>query len=69
MPAQERASTDGERRPLLSEENDEQSKVVTWDGKEDPENPRNWSHRKKVLATFILTAIAILSYALYIYNC
>ena len=62
MPAQEILSADGERRPLLAEENDGQSTVVTWDGKEDPENPRNWSYRKKVLATFILTAIAILSY-------
>ncbi|RSL84949.1 hypothetical protein CDV31_016637 [Fusarium ambrosium] len=36
----------------------EESKLVTWNGPEDPENPKNWPRRKKWVATIIVSLYA-----------
>jgi hypothetical protein len=54
--------TTTEREPLLGSEDDAQSKPISWDDDQDPENPRNWPKHQKGLIGFILTAIAIVSY-------
>jgi MFS family permease len=51
-----------EREPLLGNGQDTQSKPISWDDDQDPQNPRNWPNRQKGLIGFILTAIAIVSY-------
>ncbi|KAF9528559.1 major facilitator superfamily domain-containing protein [Crepidotus variabilis] len=37
--------------------------LVDWDGLEDPENPRNWSFRKRA---FVVFAISLLTFSIYI---
>lgn len=37
--------------------------IVDWDGPDDPENPLNWSGRKKVVATATISLITLLTYA------
>ncbi|KAK9341808.1 hypothetical protein V1522DRAFT_418072 [Lipomyces starkeyi] len=39
------------------------SYIVDWYGTDDPENPRNWSDRKKL---FVLAEICILTFSVYI---
>lgn len=39
--------------------------IVGWNGPDDPENPMNWTSRKKVTAIGIVSLITILSYVLY----
>ncbi|KAI5120744.1 hypothetical protein M0805_007818 [Coniferiporia weirii] len=34
---------------------------VDWDGPDDPENPRNWTYRKKWIVTIIVTAFTLIS--------
>lgn len=36
--------------------------IVDWDGPDDPENPMNWSRRKKITAIVIVAVLAFLSY-------
>ena len=64
MSIRNRASID-ERQPLLNVTNSnamaETSNIVGWDSPEDPENPRNWSVRRKTTIVLVLTAITILS--------
>lgn len=35
--------------------------LVTWDGPDDPENPRNWSRKEKLLQTAIVSVYSLLS--------
>ncbi|KIN03237.1 hypothetical protein OIDMADRAFT_119124 [Oidiodendron maius Zn] len=35
--------------------------LVTWDGPEDPENPKNWSFKRKWAATLIVSSFALIS--------
>ena len=35
--------------------------LVTWDGPDDPENPRNWKNSERVLQTFIVTVYTFIS--------
>lgn len=35
--------------------------LVTWDGDDDPQNPRNWSKAQKVLQTFIVSIYTFIS--------
>jgi hypothetical protein len=63
--AQESQST--ETDPLLGQdttlpEPELASKPLSWEGKEDPENPRCFPPKRKRLIVFILISIAILSY-------
>jgi len=44
--------------PSVSAEHDmkhpeKDSFLVTWDGKDDPENPKNWTKRQKWAATLV----------------
>jgi len=36
--------------------------IVDWDGPDDPENPLNWTKRKKVNATVSIALITLLTY-------
>lgn len=35
--------------------------LVTWDGPDDPKNPKNWSMRRKWAATFIVSSFTLVS--------
>ncbi|KAK9349802.1 major facilitator superfamily domain-containing protein [Lipomyces doorenjongii] len=35
--------------------------LVTWDGEDDPENPKNWSTKKKWTATFVVSSFTFIS--------
>ncbi|OAG37112.1 hypothetical protein AYO21_08647 [Fonsecaea monophora] len=35
--------------------------LVTWEGSEDPENPKNWTYRKKWAATLIVSSFTFIS--------
>lgn len=37
--------------------------IVDWDGPDDPENPLNWTAKKKVTATISIALITLLTYA------
>ena len=50
-----------ENQPLLAHE-DSQVELVSWEGKEDQQNPRCFPTRQKGLILFILFSVAILSY-------
>jgi hypothetical protein len=53
----------GEETALLSqvETTSTDPKVVSWNGEDDPENPRRWPNSVKRRIGFIITSIAILS--------
>ena len=34
---------------------------VTWDGPEDPENPKNWSFKRKWAATIVVSSFTFIS--------
>lgn len=34
--------------------------IVTWDGKDDPENPQNWPFKRKFAAVAIVSAITFI---------
>lgn len=36
--------------------------LVDWDGPDDPENPRNWSRRRKMLNTSLVSLSVLYSY-------
>ncbi|KAK9326650.1 major facilitator superfamily domain-containing protein [Lipomyces starkeyi] len=37
------------------------SNLVTWEGEDDPENPKNWSTKKKWIATFVVSSFTFIS--------
>lgn len=37
--------------------------LVTWDGPDDPENPKNWSMRKKWIVTWTVSLFTLMRYA------
>ncbi|THH06070.1 hypothetical protein EW145_g4340 [Phellinidium pouzarii] len=39
----------------------EEQIVVDWDGPDDPENPRNWSYKRKWIVTLIVSAFTFIS--------
>ncbi|KAK0477949.1 major facilitator superfamily domain-containing protein [Armillaria novae-zelandiae] len=41
---------------------EEKTVVVFWEGDDDPENPKNWSHTQKWIVTGLITANAMLSH-------
>ena len=45
-----------------AEEKPKDPNIVDWDGPDDPENPMNWSSKKKVTTIAIISAITFLSY-------
>jgi hypothetical protein len=50
-----------ENQPLLANEGS-QVKLVSWEGKEDQQNPRCFPTRQKNLILFILFSVTIISY-------
>ena len=38
--------------------------IVSWDGPDDPENPLNWTKKRKVTATISIALITLLTYEL-----
>ncbi|KAK0653280.1 Efflux pump vrtL [Lasiodiplodia hormozganensis] len=63
----EKAQADVESRSVRNDGSDsekeemEDSLLVTWDGPNDPENPKNWSQSRKWAATMIVSAFAFVS--------
>lgn len=50
------------RRNQSSKSNKEKDiNLVTWDGKDDPENPKNWTNRKRWLATITVSLFTFIS--------
>ncbi|KAI0254463.1 MFS polyamine transporter [Lactifluus subvellereus] len=47
--------------PSLNDTNSDHVVIVDWNGPDDPENPRNWSFRKKWGATIIVSAFTFIS--------
>ncbi|KAI5475408.1 MFS transporter, DHA1 family, multidrug resistance protein [Pseudohyphozyma bogoriensis] len=62
----QQGSKDVEKGEKQKEENKEAEKypwLVEWDGPDDPDNPRNWSTRKK---NFVAVLIGLLTFSVYI---
>jgi hypothetical protein len=36
--------------------------IITWDGPDDPENPRNWAYRKKWRSILIVSCFTLMRY-------
>jgi hypothetical protein len=51
---------DGENRQ--EEEAPRDPNIVDWDGPDDPENPLNWTTKRKVSATLSISLITFLTY-------
>ncbi|TFK47476.1 MFS general substrate transporter [Heliocybe sulcata] len=47
--------------PSSSPEDDGEGTVVDWEGPDDPQNPRNWTYRRKWGATLIVSAFTFIS--------
>lgn len=45
------------------EHQDNDPNLITWDGPDDPENPQNWSFRRKLIIVSIVSAITFIRYA------
>ena len=52
-----RKSTDSRTLPTP----DEKLLIVDWDGPDDPQNPKNWSYRKKWASTIIVSMFTLIS--------
>ncbi|KAG2341344.1 MFS polyamine transporter [Suillus weaverae] len=46
---------------LLATTNDPDVLIVDWDGPNDPQNPKNWSYRRKWAATIIVSSFTFIS--------
>lgn len=46
---------------LLATTSDTDVLIVDWDGPDDPQNPKNWSYRRKWAATFIISSFTFIS--------
>ncbi|KAI0077547.1 MFS polyamine transporter [Panus rudis PR-1116 ss-1] len=53
-------TSDSERQSTF-DQNDPNVTIVDWDGPNDPQNPKNWTYRKKWAATAIVSAFTFIS--------
>ncbi|KAB8356686.1 hypothetical protein FH972_024262 [Carpinus fangiana] len=44
-----------------SRKSEKDPNLVTWDGPDDPENPKNWPMRRKWIATFVVSSFTFIS--------
>lgn len=44
-----------------SEKQEQDPNLVTWDGPDDPKNPKNWSQRRKWAATLVVSSFTFIS--------
>lgn len=51
----------GLQRKASSRQEPKDPNLVTWDGPDDPENPKNWTMRRKWMATFIVSSFTFIS--------
>ncbi|KAL0581256.1 hypothetical protein V5O48_000739 [Marasmius crinis-equi] len=49
------------KRSSMTPSNEENAMVVDWEGTDDPENPKNWSYKKKWAATAIVSLFTFIS--------
>ena len=47
---------------VLEETEARDPNIVDWDGPDDPENPLNWTSKRKVTATISIALITLLTY-------
>ncbi|CAI7619564.1 unnamed protein product [Penicillium bialowiezense] len=52
----------GSSEPDATKEPSRDPNIVDWDGPDDPENPFNWTVRKKLGATMSIALITLLTY-------
>src|SRR5271170_393540 len=61
----ETARSTSEEEKIDSDVEPEDPYMVKWNGTDDPENPLNFSSRKKLLVMVMIAAIAFLTYTLF----
>lgn len=50
-----------ERKTTSRSKKEKDPNLVTWDGPDDPENPKNWSTKRKWAATFVVSSFTFIS--------
>jgi hypothetical protein len=58
----EKASSPASRSPIEKHSELKSSKLIDWDGPDDPTNPRNWAPAKKWTVTVIVSLFAFIRY-------
>ncbi|GBE84877.1 MFS polyamine transporter [Sparassis latifolia] len=62
--AQHKSKVDGgdaRRESVESPDDDQDVLIIDWDGPDDPQNPKNWSYKRKWAATAIVSAFTFIS--------